>query len=179
MNNSIDKEDENKEQAEYIPLSKGVELTGITNATLKRYMLNHAEFINYRKVGREYRLNINDLEKLKLIRKYYSSGMKRDEVHQKLEIEGYPVTFTVNESEELDIISVNQELSEMKKMLQLQNLHQEKLIGELKQELKQEMNKRDELLTRFMKDSMQARKELATALEEEKKKSWWSKLWKK
>lgn len=30
------------------------------------------------------------------------------------------------------------------------------------------MNKRDELLTRFLKDSMEARKELATALEEEK-----------
>lgn len=43
-------------------------------------------------------------------------------------------------------------------------------------DMKQELNRRDATLYKFMDDSMKARKEIASELEKEKSKSWWSKL---
>lgn len=177
MNNKDAKDNNSSKKPEYIPLSKAVELTSIPNGTLKRYMLNHSQFVDFKKVGREYRININDLEIIKIIRTLYNQGLKQNAVDEKLESEGIPVTITIPEENNSSLVNVNEELSQLKNMVQLNNNVQEKLISEL-MELKQEINRKDATILNFMKESMESRKEIASALEEiNHSKKWWQ-FWK-
>jgi Fic family protein len=52
MSGQINNDQVNKDNDKYISISEAEKLTGIPNATLKRYMLNHSEFIQFRKKGR-------------------------------------------------------------------------------------------------------------------------------
>src|SRR5699024_1149469 len=104
-----------------------------------------------------------------------NSGLKKDAVNHRLESEGYPVTITLDENE-TSLVNVNDELQELKQLVKYQATNQEKMISELfnmkneYMELKKELNKKDATIDRFISESMEARKGLASALEEEKKK---------
>jgi hypothetical protein len=167
----------------YISISEAEELTGIPNATLKRYMLNHSEFIQFKKQGREYRIKITELEKLKLIRKFYNEGLKKEAVNERLVTEGIPVTITLNESEDKSLVSVNEELAELKNMLKMQmefNLH---LLQEL-HELKQMVNRKEAEMIQELRNSMkqakdEAIKTLQKAAASKEKRSWFNRLFKR
>jgi len=123
-----------KKEAQYISISAAEALTDIPNATLKRYMINHDQYVDYRKIGREYRINVADIETLKYIRSLYNAGMRKEVVNEKLHSEGMPVTITFPSGDEADqkaLISVNEELAEVKKMLQAQMQFNKQLVEEV------------------------------------------------
>lgn len=168
---------------EYISISKAEELTGIPNATLKRYVLNHSEFIQFKKQGREYRIKVTELEKLKLIRKLYNEGLKKEAVHERLVAEGIPVTIIVNESEDKSLVFVNEELTELKNMLKMQMEFNQHLLQEL-HELKQMVNRKEAEMIQELRNSMkQAKDEAMKVLQEaatsKEKRSWFNKLFKR
>ena len=104
----------------FISISEAETMTGIPNATLKRYVLNHPQFITYKKEGREYRILLSDMEKLKRIRQLYNDGLKKDGVNERLEADGLPVTLTSYSEEGADLVSMNEEMEEMKCLLRVQ-----------------------------------------------------------
>ncbi|WP_077624414.1 MerR family transcriptional regulator [Sediminibacillus massiliensis] len=184
-------EEKDRNNTNYVSISEASEWTKIPNATLKRYILNHEHIINFKKHGREYRVRVSDLEKLKLIRKLYSEGLKKEAVNERLESEGLPVTITLPSGNEgrNGLISVNQELHELKNnfksYMQLQEqkrqeemrLIQEK-FSQLEQdnlELKRIINERDVRMIDHMNKSMEETKksyEEAAAAKGQQKGFW-------
>lgn len=118
------------ENTDYISISEAERLTGIANATLKRYVLNHSHFVPHKKQGREYRIRLSDIETLKLIRKYYVSGLKREDINLKLEAGGLPITYTSNDSEGTELISVNETVQEVNRKLDLLMQFNQHLLNE-------------------------------------------------
>lgn len=160
MNEQMNNDEKEPEKASFISISEAEELTGIPNATLKRYMLNHEQFIYFKKEGREYRIKVTELDKLKYIRKLYTEGLKKEAVNERLERDGVPVTITFNpEESETGLVSVNAELAEMKNMMKAQMNFNHHLLQELEEmkeatkakdiELAEERKKNQELLLKM------------------------------
>lgn len=126
----------------FIGVHEASEYTNIPSETLKRYLLNHEPFLNFKKEGRRYKIAVESLEILKKIREWYSEGLMKEDVNERLSEEGVPVTITVHESEEKRLVSVNEELEEMKNMLKTQMQFNQYLLKEI-QELKQMVNRRE------------------------------------
>ncbi|MDM5228172.1 hypothetical protein QUF73_18785 [Cytobacillus sp. NJ13] len=181
-------------------------LPDIPENSLKRYLQEHTEYINYRKEHNRYKIQASEIEKLKFIRKLYSDGLKKEEVTAKLEDAGIPVIITVEDEEEsstTSLVNVNSELTDMKKLVSFlvqqneqsrltQNKIREQnkqLIHEL-QELKQTIEdlrmaqeqgyeKESEKVTSLYEKLMATQRsveEVAGALEVEKSKSIWQKI---
>ena len=140
--------------AVYIGITEAEALTGIPNATLKRYILNHPQFIHFKKIGREYRIRITEIEKLKIIRKLYNDGHKMDVVNEKLATEGLPITITSNSEDGLNLISVNEEVAELKSMLVLQNQLLQQVVLKL-DDVEKERVERERLLLQELQESNQ------------------------
>lgn len=181
-------------------------LPEIPENSLKRYLQEHAEYINFKKEHNRYKIQASEIEKLKLIRKLYSDGLKKEEVTTKLEEAGFPVTITVEDEEEsssTSLMNVNHELTDMKKLVSFlvqQNeqsrLQQNKIREQNKQliyevqELKQTIDdlrmaheqgneQESEKVTTLYEKLMATQKsveEVASAMEAEKSKSIWQKL---
>jgi hypothetical protein len=141
-------------RALYMGITEAEALTGIPNATLKRYILNHPQFIHFKKMGREYRIRITEIEKLKIIRKLYNEGHKMDVVNEKLGAEGLPITITSNSEEGLNMISVNEEVAELKTMLALQNQLLQQVVLKL-DDVEKERVERERLLLQEIQESNQ------------------------
>lgn len=186
MNEQMNEEDRKIKQPQYISISEAESLTNIPNATLKRYILNHPNFINYIKAGREYRINLNDIDTLKRIRKLYNEGLKKDVVNTRLEESGVPVTITIDseDAEGFEVVSVNEELTEIKEMMKwlakkfeedkqeiLLKAEEDKrtLTAEIT-ELKQLLNRRNADEVANLRKSLEDKKDDAEAREKEKKR---------
>ena len=166
----------------FIGVPEASEYTNIPPETLKRYLLNHESFLNFKKEGRRYKIAVESLEILKKIREWYSEGLMKEDVNERLSEEGVPITITVHESEEKRLVSVNEELEEMKNMLKTQMQFNQYLLKEV-QELKQIVNRREAAMIQELRNSMQkAKEETLKALEEvaaSKKGSWFSRWFKR
>lgn len=186
--------------SDYITLTEADNLTGIPKESIKRYMHAHDDFINYKKDGRVYYISVESIEALKQIRQYYNAGFRKERVSELLQNEGHPVTITFNDENEAgkSIANVNEEVQEMKEMLFQQMQVNQKLVQEvtslkeyirqdmkkeIQQEIRQEANARDkkvmEKMDKHLQETKEARKEkeeIASALEEEKNKGFWQKL---
>ncbi len=170
-------------------------LPEIPENSLKRYLQEHEEYLNFKKEHNRYKIHVSEIEKLKLIRKYYSEGFKKEEVNVKLEESGFPVTITIDD-ENTSLLSVNDELTDMKKLLSFlvqQNeqtrIHQNKikeqnrqLIQEVHQlrEILQNEVKREATTVAFLSESLLATQktveEVVSSVEVEKSKSLWGRL---
>ncbi|MYL33535.1 MerR family transcriptional regulator [Pontibacillus yanchengensis] len=158
-----------EENNTFLGLTEVQESTGIPKATLKRYMINHEEFIEVKKVGRQNKLNAADIEKLKRIRQLYNDGLKREDINARLR--GPEV---INHtSTEAQTNEVKEDIKEIKRLLilQLRENEQQKqfnehLLYEIRQ-LKNELRRFDEeRLTSFeneMNDTIQSLKEVSSS----------------
>jgi hypothetical protein len=177
-----------EDKKRYISVTHAEQLTGISKPTIRRYIQDFSDFIDIKTQGKEYRINVNSLDLLKKI--YYLSTeqkLRKDDIYNRLASEGVPITITLNPEDEKSLVSVNDEIETLKKMLIYSNTNQDKLISEIKelkkkikemQEIeKQEDKKRDEQLTRVMKEMLETRKEIATIKDDLKHKKWWQ-FWK-
>lgn len=109
-------------------------LPEIPENSLKRYLQEHQEYLDFKKEHNRYSVRASEIETLSLIRKLYADGLKKEEVNAKLEESGIPITITFDPNESQSLVSVNHELTDMKKLVSFlvqQNeqsrLHQNKL----------------------------------------------------
>jgi hypothetical protein len=92
-------------------------LSDIPENSLKKYLQEHEEFLDFKKENNRYKIHVSEIEKLKLIRQYYAAGLKKEEVTAKLKESGVPITITYDANENRSLISVNNELADMKKLV--------------------------------------------------------------
>lgn len=92
-------------------------LPEIPENSLKRYLHEHEKYLNFKKDHNRYRIPVSEIEKLKLIRQHYSVGLKKEEVNAKLEESGIPVTVKKLNNESSVLISVHNELADVKKLV--------------------------------------------------------------
>lgn len=109
-------------------------LPEIPENSLKRYLQEHQEYLDFKKEHNRYSVRASEIETLLLIRKLYADGLKKEEVNAKLEENGIPLTITFDPNENQSLVSVNHELTDMKKLVSFlvqQNeqsrIHQNKL----------------------------------------------------
>ena len=174
-------------------------LPEIPENSLKRYLQEHEEYLNFKKEHNRYRIHVSDIEKLKLIRQYYSEGLKKEEVNVKLEENGFPITITLDQDSSTSLVSINSELSDMKKLISFlvqqneQTRIQSNKIKEQNQQLIHEIQhlretlqnvvKREAQTVAFLSESLLATQktveEVVSSVEVEKSKGFWRKLfWK-
>lgn len=91
-------------------------LPEIPENSLKRYLHEHEEYLNFKKEHNRYKIHASEIEKLRLIRQFYGEGFKREEVNLKLEERGIPRTITVD-LEDKSLVSINHELTDVKKLI--------------------------------------------------------------
>lgn len=117
------------------------ELPEIPENSLKRYLQEHQEYLDFKKEHNRYSVHVSGIETLSLIRKLYADGLKKEEVNAKLEESGVPMTITFDANENQSLISVNHELTDMKKLVSFlvqqneQSRLQQNKIKEQNQEL--------------------------------------------
>ena len=114
-------------------------LPEIPENSIKRYIQEHQEYLDYKKEHNRYKVHVSEIEKLKIIRQFYSAGLKKEEVNDKLEESGFPITITYNEGDSKSLVSVNHELSDMKKLVSF--LVQQNEQSRLQQNKVKEQNK--------------------------------------
>lgn len=176
-------------------------LPEIPENSLKRYLQEHEEYLNFKKDHNRYKIHISEIEKLKLIRQYYSEGYKKEEVNAKLEERGFPITIAPDDNPSL--LSVNDELADMKKLVSFlvqQNeqsrIQQNKIKDQNKQlirelhEMRQTIEEISEMFHKdykrevktmaFLSDSLlvtqKSVEEIASIVETEKNRGFWRKL---
>ena len=114
-------------------------LPEIPENSLKRYIQEHQEYLDFKKEHNRYKVHVSEIEKLTTIRQLYSAGLKKEEVNDKLEESGIPITITYNEDDSKSLVSVNHELSDMKKLVSF--LVQQNEQSRLQQNQVKEQNK--------------------------------------
>jgi len=158
---------------QYLTLKQLQSLVEIPENSLKRYIQEHGEFINYDKQHNRYRIHVSAVETIKTIRKLYGDGFKKEAVTEHLLDAGVPVTITVDSEEGKDLISVNEELQQMKEMMQLFFKKTEEDKKELLQEiaeLKQLLNRRNADEVANLRKSLEDKKGDAESREKEKER---------
>jgi len=184
----------------YIGVTEACDLIGYDRSTLIRHLKKHESFITWKMRGKEYRILLNDIDKLKTIKKYYEVENDGDAVNERLEREGFSVTIVYTAEENTDVVLVNDELQELKKMLQLlyqksesdkQELLQEiqtsrvevqssrNEILELKQMVNRQNSDTSEKFRLMMEDKKQVAEEVEKELDAERKKGFFQKLFSK
>ena len=140
----------------YIGVTEACEMIGYDRSTLIRHLKKHAHFVTWKMRGKEYRILLDDIDKLKTIKKYYDVENDGDAVNERLEKEGFSVTIVYNSEEDASVVLVNEELQEMKKLLQLVYQKSEADKQELLQkieEVERERVERERLLLQERQES--------------------------
>jgi hypothetical protein len=167
--------------------------TKIPRNTILRYLSEeyHGHHFNIKIGDRKSKLiPASQVELIVQIKKWYDGGKTKEEVNQLLEDRGVPMVITVpGDSGELVIKDVAEELSEIKKLFQVELEFKKALMEEI-QDLKEGMvrqqeyidNKlieRNEEVVKSLRESMKLRKaefleaESMAAASQENKKKWW------
>jgi hypothetical protein len=174
-------------------------LPEIPENSLKRYLLEHQEYLDVRKEHNRYKVHASDIEKLKLIRQFYSEGLKKEEVNAKLDEAGIPIVITFDSDEDQSLVSVNQELTDMKKLVSFlvqqneqsriqqnkvkeqnqQLIHEVQEMKQLIEEMREEQDRKHESERALLRESILATQktmeQVASSVEANKGR--WKRLW--
>ncbi|WP_246197405.1 hypothetical protein [Cytobacillus depressus] len=170
-------------------------LSEIPENSLKRYLQEHEEYMDFKKEHNRYKIHVSEIEKLKRIRQYYSAGLKKEEVNAKLEESGVPVTIVYDANENKSLVSVNNELANMKKLVSFlvqqneQSRLQQNKAREQNQELIHEVQELRQTIEEIMTEQkiehekvtsllegIKAAQEVASSIQAKKRKWPWQKL---
>lgn len=120
-------------------------LPEIPENSLKRYLQEHQEYLNFKKEHNRYKIHASEIEKLRMIRQFYSEGLKKEEVNEKLDESGIPITIIYDMNDMNSQLPINNELSDMKKLVSFlvqqneQSRLQQNKVKEQNQQLIQEV----------------------------------------
>lgn len=98
----------------YLTLKQLIEKVEIPENSCKRYLQVHQQFLKYEKRHNQYRIHQSAIEPLKIIRRLYGEGLKKEAVHEYLVGAGIPVATDSEEVTELTLLK-----EELHKMMQV------------------------------------------------------------
>ncbi|KGP71289.1 hypothetical protein [Pontibacillus yanchengensis] len=153
----------------FLGLTEVQELTGIPKATLKRYLINHQEFIEVKKVGRQNKLKATDLDTVKTIRQLYNDGYKREDINAKFkgpQVMDQLPPHTSNKELGDDVKEIKRLLLSQQRENEQQRQFNEHLLYEIRQ-LKNELRRFDEerfsSLENELNETIQSLKEVSSS----------------
>ena len=167
-----------RKEANFIGVTEASKETSINPETLKRYLRNHSEFLDVKKEGRRYKINVESLEVLRKIKHHYDQGLLKDDVTKKLETSGLPITYIISDQDdsEENLVSVNDELAEMKNAMRLmiesvnQNQEQMRKNEEATRQTNEKIDKQNLLLQQQLEENKKMHEELLALKQELGKK---------
>ncbi len=162
---------------------------GIPNATIRRYIRNHAHHLNVRKKGKSYYIADESINIMERIRSLYDEGKTLEQVEEALVKAGTPVTVTVIEDDERMSVNVGETLVSLDKRIDEQNKIIRALVEQMQQQqealhkqqsfITSTLEERDKRLLEVIRETQETKKQIASASHEEPKKGWFSRLFSK
>lgn len=127
--------------------------TGISDATLRRYLRAHGKFIKTRKVGSMLEISEESIPLLLKIRYYYEQGWHRQRVEQVLE-STEPMALVVHDETGMDS-TLGERLADIHHILRLVVERQKELEQEVLR-LRQELKERDQAMLQGIQQANQS-----------------------
>lgn len=127
--------------------------TGISDATLRRYLRAHGKFIKTRKVGSMLEISEESIPLLLKIRYYYEQGWHRQRVEQVLE-STEPMALVVHDETGMDS-TLGERLTDLHHLLR-QVVERQKELEEEVLRLRRELRERDQALMQGIQQANQS-----------------------
>ena len=144
-------------------------LPEIPENSLKRYIQEHQEYLDFKKEHNRYKVHVSEIEKLTIIRQLYSAGLKKEEVNDKLEASGL---VQQNEQSRLQQNKVKEQnkhlIHEVQELKDTIEEIRQTLVNEYERETETEALLRDSLLA-----TQKSIEEVASSIEAKKSKRVW------
>lgn len=166
--------------SEWYSVTEAEKKTGIPGGTIRRYIRNHTHHLTTKRYHKNYLLHEKSLNTINKIRELYSEGMNIEQVNEVLLKSGIPATFTVNDGKEdltLNVaetyVDIKKRMDELEQRYEQQNKINVELIERLEKQQKyidERMNERDQRIMEQLHHSLEERRQLQAAAEEEKSK---------
>ncbi|WP_051348546.1 DUF3967 domain-containing protein [Peribacillus kribbensis] len=140
--------------------------TKIPNATIRRYIRNHGHHLNIRKKGKSYFIASDSIPIMLDIRKQYDDGKSLEEVEKTLIQKGTAMTITVTEDDQQMTINIGEALQDMKSAMNEQNEVIQSLVEQIQKQqeyIDKKLEERDRKLMTAIRESQEAKKQLAAA----------------
>jgi hypothetical protein len=162
--------------------------TGIADSTLRRYIRNHGHNLEVKKRGKSYLISSESIPVIKKIRELYEKGKQSEDIEESLRMMNIPVTITMTDDDQEKSIGAGEALIQLQKDMKEQKEFNEKLLEAIKEQneqmkrqqeyIEQKLEARDQKLMESLKESMEARKQIA-ASEDKQKRGFWARLFNK
>lgn len=160
--------------------------TGIPDATIRRYIRNHGHHLNIRKKGKSYSIANESIDTMEKIRALYEDGKSFEQVEESLIKSGTPMTVTVIEDDESMNVNVGEALVSMDERIDEQNKIIRSLVEQVQKQqdfLQQQqefitntLEERDKQLIHVIRETQEAKKQIAATKNKEEKKGWLQRL---
>ncbi|EOW8912836.1 MerR family transcriptional regulator [Listeria monocytogenes] len=165
---------------DWLTVSEASKRVNIPVETIRRYLRSHNVHLRVKKLSKKYYIHDESLTVIEQIRTLYDRGKNVEEVEEALSASGIPMTITVkNDDDEAMTVHVVDELLEIKKKLEQQEKFNHELMKRLDDRdkyIKESLEARDQRLLEAIRESQQARLEVAASQE---KKSFLQRLFNK
>lgn len=113
-------------------LKQLIKIVEMPENSCKRYLQVHQQFLKYEKRNNRYMIHQSAIKPLKIIRKLYGEGLKKEAVDEYLVDAGFPVTTDFEEVTELALLK-----EELHKMMHLMSQRIDKLEQNNEEEKKE------------------------------------------
>ncbi len=169
----------------YLTISEICKGTNISNSSCRRYLSEFDEFFSVKGGSRVKKYEEQAVNVIRRIKHLYDEGKDKDEIYNVL-INEFPLV--VNDDEQRNIDSVpglatSEDIAMIKESLEEQKKFNADLLKRLDRQqeyIDQSMKKRDQELILTMQESLEAKKQIATAAEKEpEKQGFFSRLFNK
>lgn len=158
-------------EKEWLTVLAAEKETRIPNATIRRYIRNHGHHLNIKKKGKSYFIATDSIKVMKDIRKLYDEGKSLEQVEESLVNMGVPMTITVTEDDERMTVDVGEALQDLKEGMNKQNEIIQSLVEQINRQqeyIDTKLEDRDRRLMAAIREAQEV-KEIAAAQEEKKK----------
>ncbi|MED3690735.1 MerR family transcriptional regulator [Peribacillus butanolivorans] len=153
--------------------------TGIADSTLRRYIRNHGHNLQIKKRGKSYLISGESIPVIKKIRELYDKGKQLEDIEEALRRLSVPVTITMTEDKQEVTVNVAEALQDMQKSMAELNQKYDELLNAYKEQQEyfdRKLEVRDQNLIEVLEEDIKSRRQSASSVEVEEKKSFWQRL---
>jgi len=153
--------------------------TGIPNPTIRRYINNHGHHLNVSKKGKGYLVALDSIPVMLEIRKLYDEGKTMEQVNDTFAKRDIPMIITMSESNKEVSVNVSEALQDLQKSVNEQNEVIRSLVEQLQKQqeyIDTKLEDRDKRLIQVMRESQEAKKQIAVSQEVNTKKGWFARI---
>lgn len=167
--------------SEWLSIAEVSQRLSVPEATLRRYIQRHLEYVQHKKIGKKYMLHPDSIKLLVLIRRLYvEENLQEEQIEEKLKVLGYTKCVTVTiEDDEMNERLLNEQ--SIQKQVEEALAHQEERLKNILEQQQQQFfqhfmkrtEERDKALLHMIREMQDTKKMIAATQE----KKWW-KFWK-